>query len=538
MGISVSYNGNQLSPTPTVSSDYKFIDYAGTRFGNILEITLNGFLTGITSTGNVSQITNIFASQFGNLQVSQTNPSATIYNWSNVIIDDIVFPNSHFYNGAFIPYTIKAHVYNIPSGVTDPTNEYEFVQNNDGTVNVSHRISARGIRNSSGAFNNAINFVKQFTGQQPFSNCASFFIPSGYGVLQNLNEKADRLNGSYSVTEVYKYNTGSSNPYIILSNISISDVLEQTYLTIDYNATFKGSPVFNNLTALNSGVSGFNAFNDISGYGINTGSLIITNSNITRNSGETSYDIKLSFLSGYSSQDLTGFLDYTVNLEKDLLIPKESWKIEGEFVCRGPLSFKKQQLNSFKAINGNDWRTYLVNLISGSPIYSGYHTSGNYLSTNPPVNIQENTGLGTLHISLSIDDGGEPSGLNNPKYSIEISPSIWAFELMPAANIEGHYVVQDLQMKTQSKMSFTMNAESQFPYSALPSLMGFLSGLSNIYVNTGFQTSFHYNTGINDLSCNSAWIGVDNFSSGFNNIKIVGSNNFNWTRASGYSFGY
>lgn len=538
MPISVSYNGNNLNPVPTVAQEYKFIDYNGNRYGNILEITLNGFLTGINSTGNVSQITDIFASQFGNLQVNQTNPSSLIYDWNNVVIDEITFPNSHFYQGTFIPYTVKAHIYNVPSGVTEPVNEYAFVQNTDGTVNVTHRISARGIKNNSGAFNNAINFVKQFTGKQPFSNCASFFIPSGYGVLQNLTEKEDRLNGVFSVSEIYKYNTGSANPYISLSNMNISDILEQTYLTIDYNVTFKGSPVYNNIDQLNVAVTGFNIFNDINSYGIDTGLLVTTSSSVTRNSGEASYDVKMTFLSGYSNKDITGFFDYTVSLEKDLLIPKESWKIEGDFVCRGPLSYKKQQLNAFKSQYSGDWRGYLVGLISGSPIYSGYHTSGNYLSTNPPLNIQENTGLGTFHLGLSIDDGGEPSGINNPKYSVEISPSIWAFELMPAANIEGHYIIQDLQMKTQSKMSFNITAESPLPYSAISSLTGFLTGLSSVYVNTGFQTVFHYNTGINDISCNSSWIGLDNFASGFDNIKIVGSNNFNWTRASGYYFGY
>jgi hypothetical protein len=539
MSISVSYNNSGLSPTPTVSIENRFIDYNSYRHGEMLEINLNGFLTGISSTGSVSQITNIFASQFGNLVVSQTNPSSGIYNWQNVVIDEISFPQNHFYGGTFIQYSIRAHSYNVPSGIVDPINEYSFVQNTDETVNVSHRIGARGIKNVSGAFSNAVNFVKNFTGKQPFQNCLSFFIPSGYGILQSLTEKDDRLNGSYEVTENYKYNTGSNNPFVFLSNINISDVLEDTYLTIDYNATFKGSPVFNNISTLNSGVSSFNVFNDISNnYGINTGLLVVTTSNITRNSGEANYDIKLSFLSGYSLADLTGLFDYTVSLEKDLLLPKESWKIEGDFITHGALSYRQQQVNAFKNSNTGQWRNYLVGLISGSPIFQTYHTPGNYLSTNPPVNMQENTGLATFHISLSIDDGGEPVGLNNPKYTVEVSPSIWQFELMPSSNIEGLYVVQDLQMKTASKMNFNITAESQFPYSALPSLTGLLGSLSNTYVKSGFLNSFSYTSGINDLGGKSSWIGSDNFGSGFDNIKVVGGSNFNWTRSSGYLWGF
>ena len=71
MSISVYYNNAILSPTPLVSQEYKFIDYNGYRNGTVLEITLNGVITGVTSTGNVSQITNIFASQFGEFKIYQ-----------------------------------------------------------------------------------------------------------------------------------------------------------------------------------------------------------------------------------------------------------------------------------------------------------------------------------------------------------------------------------------------------------------------------------------------------------------------------------
>jgi hypothetical protein len=537
MSISVYYNGSVLNPTPTVSQEYKFLDSNGTRVGNILEITLNGVVSGITSTGNVSQITNIFAPQFKTLSIYE-NPSSLIYNWQNVIIDEISFPNSHFYSGVAVPYSIKAHVYNVPSGVSEPSNSYSFTHNEDGTVNVNHKISAHGVRTNISAIQNAINFVKLFTGKQPFNNCASVFIPNGSGILLSMEEKIDRANGTYSVTENYKYNTGVIVPYTKLSNMSVSDVIDQTYQTIDYEVKFQGSPVQNDLNALGTAVLNWNELTDITSYGIDVSLLVQTSSEIVRDSGDATIDFKISYLSGYSLQDVNGFFDYNVTLKQDLLLPKEDWKIDGEFLCRGPLSFKQQQLNAFKSTYASDWRGYLVGLIMTSPIWSGFHTIGNLLSSNPVLDIQENTGLAIFSLSLYINDGGEPNGVNNPKYSVDIQPSKWAFELMPAANIEGHYIVQDLQMKTQSKIDLSISAESPDASNQLAEVSGLLQQLTAVYVKSGFQIGLQSQTGINDLSMSSKWIGSDTMSVGIINTKVVGSNNFNWNRQSGYYFGY
>jgi hypothetical protein len=95
-----------------------------------------------------------------------------------------------------------------------------------------------------------------------------------------------------------------------------------------------------------------------------------------------------------------------------------------------------------------------------------------------------------------------------------------------------------MQMKNQSKITFSVNAESQFPATNLSQLTGFLNELSNMYVNSGFLTNFNYNTGITELSCGQSWIGQNSFNSGFDNIKVVGSSSLDWTRAQGYNFGY
>ena len=390
MNIQVFYNSNLINPTPLVNQEVKFIDYIGYRHGNVIEITLNGSITGINSTGNVSQITSIFANQFKKLEVYQTNPSGLIYSWPNTVVESIDFSQSHYYGGVNLPYSIKLKSYNVPSGITNPVNKWEFQLNEDSTVTVKHDISADGIKNISGAFINAVNFVKNFTGQQPFQQCSTFFIPSGSGILMSISERIDRLNCSYSVNEVWKYNTGINQIYTKLSSLDFSDSLDGEYLTLDYNVKFQGSPIQRNIPLLDSGIKNFNVLNDISNLGIVTTNLVQSSSEITRNSGDSSVTFKISYLSGYNVNDLNGFFDYDISLDRNCLLPKDSWKIEGDFICRGPISYKLQQLNNFKSTYSNNWRNYLVGLISGSPLFTTFHSGGNILSSNPTLNIKEN----------------------------------------------------------------------------------------------------------------------------------------------------
>src|ERR1017187_5790323 len=283
--ISLYYGSQQICPTPTISQNYNFTDYNATRWGSVNEITLAGTISGIAGTGAVNQITNIFSQQFLPLTVYQVNPSGLIYNFPNIIVQSIEFPTSHFYQGTALNYIVKCLSYNEQSGIIDPINEYSFTQNTDQTVNVSHRISARGIKGVSGSLSNAISFVKNFTGQQPFQYCSSFLIPNSTGILLKLNERIDRANGTYSVEELYRYNTGANTNYIQLSTLSVNDSMGQAYLTLDYSTKFQGSPIQNDLVSLGNSIKGWSALSDISSMGYATGLMVQTSSEIVRDSG-------------------------------------------------------------------------------------------------------------------------------------------------------------------------------------------------------------------------------------------------------------
>ena len=211
-GIYVTYDTTTFSPTPLVNYSQQPINY-GYVYGYNAEISLDGLYTGITTTGAaISFLTGAFSNQFKNLVVKD-DQNNVLYQWNNVTVDSLKFDSSTYYQGSFVKYSVKLKSYSVPSGVTDPSNEYSFAQNEDGTVNVSHKISAKGLRGSNAAFSNAVNFVSQFTGKDPYSNCAPYFVPNGSGILLSISETINRSEGIYSVNETYKYGTGSFVPY-------------------------------------------------------------------------------------------------------------------------------------------------------------------------------------------------------------------------------------------------------------------------------------------------------------------------------------
>lgn len=543
--IVVQYNGIVLSPTPLVQQSYEFIDY-GSRWGNITQIELNGNITGFT--GNVTSIQSGFAGkftgQFGTLEVLEGTTS--IYKWPNVIIDEVLFPPNHLYIGtnpaSIAPYSVKMKSINVPSGVVDPINAYDFSQGDDGIVTVIHKVSARGIRTVNNGLANAVAFVQTFKGINPFNApFTAAFSPLGSGALVSFTEAIDRTNSSYGIQETYKYNTGLFNPYVETWSVSTSDVIDSEWLTVDVDWKIQGSPVNNNVMAIEASLTNGGPISKVAALGYNTGSLIQSAYNVSRDTGAALINIRTSYISGYSAGDITGYFDYVVSLSFDGTLPKEDWRIDGEFVSFGPLNYRRSRVAKFKTdygLNADTWRNYLTGLIIASPIYSAYHNASITFGAQSDLDIHEVTGLAQLRLSLSTTDGAPPPNVWYPKYTLDIEPNKWVYDLLPSANIEGHYVLQDLQMQSQGKINISIDAQSRDHELALPLLSGFGNTLSNLYVSTGFITAESYNTGLLDLSFQRSWLGLDYKSSGLLANKVAGSTLINYTRKAGFKFGY
>ena len=310
--IIVKYDSNILSPTPLVSRSFQFIDY-GSRWGQVEQIDLSCYVTGITTyQAAIQSVNTVFANQFKLLEVY--NDTTLVYSWDKVAVQEISFPESAFSVGTIAPYSIKLLSYEVPSGVLDPTNEYSFSQNPDGNVSVTHKISAKGIRNANGGLDNAIAFVKLFTGQNPFTYCAPTFIPNSNAILFSLSESIDRASCAYSVNETYKYITGQNKTYLETKNLTIDESRSNEYVNLDLNIKWQGSPITKNLATLVSDASNLVLSSQLQEFNISTSNVFQNSFAITQNSGENSVDIKASFVSGVNA-DLSGYFDYSVSMD-------------------------------------------------------------------------------------------------------------------------------------------------------------------------------------------------------------------------------
>ena len=544
-GIFVTYDTTTLNPTPLVNYSRQPVNF-GYIYGYNTDIALDGFYTGITTTGAaISYLTGVFANQFKGLTVTD-DQSNILYQWTGVTVESINLDTNPYFQGSFVKYSVKLKSFDVPSGIVDPSNEYSFNQNDDGSVNVNHKISARAARNISGAFQNTISFVRQFTGQDPFSNCAPYLVPSGSGILLSISENINRADAIYSVNEVYKYNTGISAPYVKITSIEISESLDAEFRTIEHTTKIQGSPVNNNLNSIITNNLSYGLLADIQNeYGFFISNWVKNTYSANVDSGAATVEIKVGYMSGANP---SGFFDYVVNCDKDSLVNTEDWKVEGEFRCFGPLDYRSNQLTAFKQANsGSDWRAYLTGLITSSPVFSGNHNTSIIFSPNCEVQVIENTKLATLRISLVMENGYEPTGFDNLKYSIDSTPSKWIYELLPSVNIEGSFVIQDLQTQSMAKQKFSLDGKGTNPAAALSLVSGYLNSLANIYVLSGTQntmTAFligdEVMTGIYDVSRSITYLGKDNgISTGLLSLQAIGTNTASIpVRPAGYNFGY
>jgi len=487
----VTYNGKSISPPPFVSRQFEPLNY-GDRWGFTQSIQLDGWITGkitgigilgtgILGTGFLfkkSGLLDIFSQNFKELLVSGEHHEHIKIPICHV--EEISFENNPYHITPFgaIPYSVKIKTFNVPSGVVDVSNEYSFTENNDNTVSVTHKIAAKGIRGNSIAIANAINFVKLFTGKNPYSNCLPAFVGTGSGIILSISENIDRLAGTVSVTENYKYNpiTGSDTPktYVETATLSLTEGKTQDYTSYDLNVEFLGSPINSSLGVLrfesgtpNKGLSGYNPYLKLLEYGIDSGNCYLNTTSINEDSGKNSVSFKASFLSG-NSGDFDGFFDYQINVSCDEINDLKTYNLNGQFIVKGPANHRRERVSGFKnrvlssGHIGGQMHRYLHHLITGSEIASGFKGTGTRVIHPLPISfsISENTGVGTFSMNASFNDRDFVDYANNVEYTISVTPERWLFNLYPAANIEGHFIIQDLQCKTRERIKVQINAQN------------------------------------------------------------------------------
>jgi hypothetical protein len=569
MSTVVKYNGTEISPAPFFSRSLQAIDY-GQRWGHVQNITLNGLITGVAGTGRLTTLNSTFSESFKDLVVEVDGSG--FYTGQNCVLESISFGSNSLVQESehAVPYSVKLKSYELPSGVTDVSNEYSYKENTDGTVDVTHKIGAKGIKTTIDAIDNAYNFVALFTGVSPLNQQAPIFSePADESVLISIEESVNRLDGSYEVTENWKYETGSSNNYLTTSSLGIEDSIDQEFVNLNLNVEYKGS-ITGDITELRNAARTIDYTTRLSQFGIDTSNCILNSFSANEDPDARSISLNANFFSG-DTQGVSGVFNHSISMDWDEIKNLKTYTINSDFKVKGPADFKEKRINAKKAeiiADYDHYAAYLYHVIKDSKLYNEF---GSDRDLNPlPSNFSINEGETSPNLTLSAtyDDSDYikiktetlgngktyPISAGKSEWGVNVQPEKWLFSIQKAANIEGHLIVQDLQCKSRERIdvsssithignSLELGADVNKEES-LDQITGFAKSIEDDIVSLSstqslYQTSESINSGDYTFSIDKSNIAKEPINPDLSANKFYGFNSSAYnTRDAGHQYGF
>lgn len=427
-----------IAPIPFVSREEMMIS-VGERWGVLRTLTLNGQITGELS-GASGQYEDVIAKQNTLLDRFRksfqpfviTEAGETIYSGDYNIIKGISFGESKYVG--ILPFTLTVDCY--PSdlfsgyyGVLEPSHEVSYEKTDDGLVNITHTISAKGFNTSSNsdALDNAAGFVRSLTGQN--SMCPAFFIEGNLlakARLKSSAETIDRLAAKYSVTETYVADPSGFTSGILRYVVNISSGIQNGVTTVSLEGSLDGGKDMTE-EQLRADYLGINAYGLASGcYYSMVGASDLNTGYLSSGVQESPRDMKVSFSVAFNNDvaPLT-FLDYRLSTNTDAMSEITSVSFDGTIKSRGDLKTRWERVSGYYANTLNVWGV----------VYSGYSGMGFAYPLNPvptTSGVTFNSFAGTISVNASWNNRNiPPSGFSKFDYDISFSPGVRKYSVTP-----------------------------------------------------------------------------------------------------------
>ena len=623
MPVKVYYNNQQITGEPYVSRSLTPMDY-GDRWGMTEAITLNGVISGVHEVGSVKttglaiHITDIFKQNFKSLQVYDDGVLLPHFDFASVQVEDISFDKDKWGIGAPVKYTVKLKAYDVfhTDTVTEPEDSYAFTEGEDGSVSVIHKISAKGIKSGNySPLHRAITFVNKHVGVNHYGVCDPIFMSNKEPVLLSKTESVNRLEGTYSVTENYKYNSDATGlqPYLKTHKLSQNQSTTEDFHTVDYDIEYTTDDVHgidslrtvvNNETAAGARTYEKHIASELLGSSSMEDKVYQVSINLQEDEDANKITLKATYQTGMV--DLSdGYFDYKVDFGKDEVTSQSTYSINGDFQTFGSVGSRSKALKVFKDTYYDTIESYLAGKITSSQVFKsfgndacancdggGWQTDANNPSEftteagckifyqcsqrviNPyPQTIKwsENPNKATLNISAEFSDADYIAEIANAKYNVSVTSPKHLIKEIPSANVDGVYVLQDLNCISAGNTKVAINGE--VPHGIYVNTDGF-PGTNNasadmvahdrlrvLAVDVGNvavpndplkYSNGHFNKEPMDLSDDASFPYTFSISEGWLHsptldnmtilypldLKVHFGHNTNYTRAPGFKFGY
>ena len=477
--VQILYSGidvfSGICPTPFLYFDKEYIEH-GSFWGSKYKFSMQGQITG--SLGPTSfydienkknKLTNAFLSD--NLPINIIEDGASIFSSDICSIDSISFDKSSYY--ALLPFTITASCYDSGTfianyGVLDPKDSWGFTEQKDGTVSLSHSISAAGF-NSSGniGISNAKKWVNMRTGISGKLDSANIAnLPASCFVLDSISQKVDRFNGTYSVEEAYRGDlfTGiSCDAGILRYNIDVSKNAEDGLTVVSINGSVVGKNNIGvaDMGALRNRITAFDFFSVASSSaGKSTGSNALNSTPFSRSISESENSSEINFSMIYDDNPIPPGVAkcvYTVTMSDNLIKNIVDVKIDAKISCeRGDLSLKWGAVTDYYK---NKFNGYLLSL-------DQYNLAG-YSKGFGPTPITESIGFDKFNASISYgaswSDRYLPYSdiLTSISETVSINPSILIHTAQPSFQFDGQHNVQNIGCANRESVSISVDASAR-----------------------------------------------------------------------------
>jgi len=480
-----------LNPPPFVSQSRQEVDAGLMRLGHERIYALDGLYSGSSdSFADFETLSNIFSQSPGILKIKSNN--VTILDETGFIVSFSV-PKDNFSarmvgpgGGGILPYNVKFKVFDTLRGVKEPSFEYGFNQNEDKSVNLNVKASAVGV---TGIFQ-ARDFVEDLFNEFDLTGFTPIFITTGknWSLLSN-KKTIDRSKFSYVVEKSYRCQPSG----YINDDFYFSETTKVSEQNSPYGGDYRSFQFDSNLKILADDANKYqkqkswsdaeakfsdqNYIEKISEHYMkrhganNINDFILNNVSVSKNSGAREVNLKWELLSG-NAKDFSGFFDYSVSASEDFSSQQNSISLDGSFVSKGDLTNRKRSLEQW--LKGQTFTPVgagqnmpqtssnadFFKFISGLTGIAAGVISG--IFNIDSVNIDYNSGLADFKLSCQSDNVPRIKPGSKLEFSAEIQEGVPIYKFIPAANIEGHHIIQDLQCQTAEKASLKVNGNADF----------------------------------------------------------------------------
>ena len=462
MSTQILYNNTDIfagrSTVPFVSIDYSYLRNGTDFWGRAISLSLAGILTGQSNIDLLfkqRQLISGFSQQFR--PISIFDGGVPVFSGHSTKVNSIDFESSDYVK--LLPYTINLSSYDSGKfsyyGIVEPSENWTFQEQDDGIIDISHSISARGFNtNGVNALNNAKSFCESLTGTLMMPQ-GLFLHPSGLSQknLMTLAESVDRFNGTYSIEESYLIDPAnpSSEGYIRYSLDGGKNAQEGiTSVSLKGEAVgYNGS----NFSSLQSMVSGFNAYNPSNFFYQSlfnpSGSLNISylQKDVSENTSQGSISFSSTF-DDFLGQNTFVDLDASTNRNTKNLISE--FELKGRVFGRGPLATRWPKVKAtYESLNLDGLaRSEYAAISDGQPVLNKFWTKRS---------VTYNEFDGIIDFSLSYNNKNIPiPNAKDVKASVSVSPPIRQFSPNPVYRGQGNWFVFDLGFKNRGSTSVSV----------------------------------------------------------------------------------